>query len=183
MFNTQLFDIRGVQLIDLPVFRDGRGHFLETYQQEKLVHLGIKDTFCQDNESCSSQGILRGLHLQKKPKAQAKLVRVVSGEIYDVAVDIDPSSETFGEWVGQYLSADNPQLFYVPSTCAHGFYVLSETAVVSYKCSDFYAPDQEISLKWDDPDLKIKWPLDGDPIVSPKDSEGVSWDFFKTMMS
>lgn len=178
MFDSQPLAIPDVKLITPRILGDDRGYFMETYHSQKFAEIGITDTFVQDNQSQSSKGILRGLHLQRSPKPQAKLVRVLSGEIYDVAVDIDPQSATFGTWVGERLTADTPQFLYIPTTCAHAFYVLSETAVVSYKCSDVYDPSLEVSIRWDDPDLDIDWPIDIPPSLSQKDQEGLSWKAF-----
>ena len=141
---------------------------METYNQAKGVELGLPAEFVQDNHSKSSKGVLRGLHYQN-PQWQGKLVRVVQGEIFDVAVDIRHGSPTFGEWVGAYLNDENKQQLYVPEGFAHGFVVTSDTAEVIYKCTSLYAPDQEGSIQWNDPDIGIDWPLDS-PLLSQKDS-------------
>jgi dTDP-4-dehydrorhamnose 3,5-epimerase len=159
--------------IEPQVFGDSRGFFMETYHQQKFAEGGISAVFVQDNQSGSRQGILRGLHYQIR-QPQGKLVRFVSGEVYDVAVDIRRSSPTFGQWVGMVLSAENRKMLWVPAGFAHGFYVLSEWAEVVYKATDFYAPEYERSIRWDDPQLGIQWPLkDGQmPLVSAKDAAG-----------
>ena len=159
-----------VILIEPRVFRDGRGLFLETYQQQRFQAAGIDVTFVQDNHSRSVRGALRGLHLQRR-SPQGKLVRVTEGEIYDVAVDIRRGSPTFKHWVGVTLSAENFLQLYVPPGFAHGFCVTSEIAEVQYKCSEFYAPDDELTLAWNDPEIGIAWPI-ADPLLSDKDRAG-----------
>jgi dTDP-4-dehydrorhamnose 3,5-epimerase len=165
--------IPDVILIEPRVFGDERGFFLETYQAERFAAHGIPTHFVQDNHSGSRQGILRGLHYQIQ-QAQGKLFRVIAGEVFDVAVDIRRSSPTFGRWVSACLSAQNKQMIWIPPGFAHGFYVVSEWAEVVYKASDFYAPQWERTLLWDDPELAIPWPLVGGqpPILSAKDSQG-----------
>ena len=165
-----------VILIEPDVFGDNRGFFMETWHKQKYSEAGINADFVQDNHSKSSKGILRGLHYQIK-QPQGKLVRVISGEIFDVAVDIRQSSSTFGHWAGEYLSLDNKKILWVPPGFAHGFYVISDYAEVIYKCTDFYAPEFERSIKWDDNDLNIDWPLvNGEqPILSDKDRNGKSF--------
>ncbi len=164
--------IPDVILITPTVFSDDRGFFIESYHHEKFRQGGITDTFVQDNHSKSVQGTLRGLHYQLPPHAQAKLVRCIQGEIIDVAVDIRPNSPTYGHWVSHHLSSDNKQMIYVPDTFAHGFYVLSDTAEVEYKCSTTYAPQFERSIKYDDPTLMIDWQLiPGLPILLSKKDE------------
>ncbi len=158
----------GVIIIEPEIFRDGRGFFLETFQQEKYVEAGIDKNFVQDNHSHSIKGTLRGLHYQLK-RPQGKLVHVVAGEIFDVAVDIRRGSSTFGQWEGAYLSAENHCQIYIPEGFAHGFCVLSDTADVIYKCTDFYAPGDEYGIKWSDPTINIDWPVEF-PILSDKDS-------------
>jgi dTDP-4-dehydrorhamnose 3,5-epimerase len=166
--------ISDVILIEPDVYGDERGFFMETWHQEKFAAAGIHATFVQDNQSKSRQGILRGLHYQMH-QPQGKLVRVIAGEVFDVAVDLRKSSSTFGEWVGETLSADNKQMLWVPPGFAHGFYVLSEYAEFTYKCTDFYAPEYERSIRWDDSDIGIKWPLIGleKPVLSEKDAAGI----------
>ena len=165
--------IPDVILIEPKVFPDERGFFLESYQKKRFADAGIDANFVQDNHSRSQRGILRGLHYQLQ-QAQGKLVRVVVGEIFDVAVDIRKNSPTFGKWVGDYLSAENKRLLWVPPGFAHGFYVTSPVAEVLYKATDYYAPQWEKSILWNDPTIGIKWPLVGDspPILSPKDMAG-----------
>ena len=158
----------GCVIIEPKVFGDERGFFLETFQAERYASLaGISSPFVQDNHSRSSKGILRGLHFQKT-KPQGKLVRVVRGEVYDVAVDIREGSATFGEWEGVILSEDNKKQFWVPPGFAHGFVVLSDTADFEYKCTDYYDPSDEGSILWSDPDLNIPWPI-ANPVLSTKD--------------
>lgn len=151
------------------VFGDERGFFLETFQSNRYANLaGISLPFVQDNHSRSSKGVLRGLHFQKT-KPQGKLVRVVRGEVYDVAVDIRPGSPTYGQWEAVILSEENKTQFWVPPGFAHGFVVLSKTADFEYKCTDYYDPSDEGSLLWDDPDVNIPWPIDN-PKLSEKDA-------------
>lgn len=163
-----------VLLIEPRVFGDERGFFMETYQAERFAAAGITASFVQDNHSGSRQGILRGLHYQIR-QTQGKIVRVLAGEIYDVAVDIRRSSPTFKQWVGVRLSAQNKLELWIPAGFAHGFYVLSEWAEVAYKATDYYAPQWERSLLWNDPELGIEWPIqDGQtPILSSKDAQGL----------
>jgi|SRR5215203_1292460 len=166
--------LAGVLVVRPDVFGDERGFFLESYQAEKYSQAGITDTFVQDNHSGSRRGTLRGLHYQIQ-HPQTKLVRVAVGEIYDVAVDIRRKSETFGQWFGVRLSAENKKQLFVPKGFAHGFYVLSEWAEVLYKASDFYAPEWERSLLWNDPQVGIDWQLAGElPILSERDKNGKS---------
>ena len=156
-------------IIEPKVFGDDRGFFLETFQAERYSHLaGIKLPFVQDNYSHSSRGVLRGLHFQKT-KPQGKLVRVVRGEVYDVALDLRKGSPTFGQWEGLILSEENKRQFWLPPGFAHGFLVLSEMADFEYKCTDYYDPTDEGSVLWNDPDLDIPWPV-VDPILSNKDA-------------
>ena len=157
----------GVLLIEPQVFNDARGFFLETFHHEKYAAVGIDAAFVQDNHSHSQRGTLRGLHYQLE-HAQAKLVYVVTGEIFDVALDIRKGSPTFGRWVGAYLSAENKRQIYVPLGFAHGFCVLSETVDVIYKCTDIYYPDGEGGVFWADPEINIGWPVK-DPVLSEKD--------------
>lgn len=167
--------IPDVILIKPQVFDDERGLFLETYQSRKFAAAGISETFVQDNHSGSQQGTLRGLHYQIR-HPQGKLVRVVAGEIFDAAVDIRRSSPTFGQWVGAHLSAENKNQLWVPPGFAHGFYVLSEWAEVLYKATDFYAPEWERTIMWNDPTISVEWPIlsDTKPLLSPKDVQGKS---------
>jgi len=161
----------GVIRIEPAVFSDDRGYFMETWQARRFSDSGIDLEFVQDNLSDSSKGTLRGLHYQIR-QPQGKLVRVVAGEVFDVAVDLRKSSKNFGEWVGEILSAENKRMFWVPPGFAHGFLVLSDTAIFEYKCTDYYAPDHERAIRWDDPDIDIEWPLESEqqPVLSPKDA-------------
>ena len=163
--------LEGVVILEPELHRDARGYFFESYSQ-KLFDRSVRPVrFVQDNESKSSYGVLRGLHFQKE-HTQGKLVRVVSGEVFDVAVDCRPNSETFGKWVGVTLSAENKKQFYIPQGFAHGFLVLSEEAEFTYKCTDYYDPAAEGGVKWDDPDVGIVWPaVDGEIRLSAKDGE------------
>lgn len=163
--------IPDVKIIEPSVFGDERGFFMETWNQKQFEELatGKPTKFVQDNHSKSMKGILRGLHYQTK-NTQGKLVRVVTGEVFDVAVDIRKDSSTFGQWVGEYLSAENKRQLWVPEGFAHGFYVMSDEAEFVYKCTDYYDPTSEVSLKWDDKDIGIKWPFEGVPLLSTKDS-------------
>jgi len=166
--------IPDVILIEPKVFADERGFFLESYQKQRFSEAGIPFDFVQDNHSKSQQGVLRGLHYQIQ-QAQGKLVRVISGEIFDVAVDIRKSSPTFGKWVGDYLSAENKKMLWVPAGFAHGFLVTGPSAEVLYKATDYYAPQWERSILWNDPTINIAWPLNGGrPTLSLKDEAGKS---------
>jgi dTDP-4-dehydrorhamnose 3,5-epimerase len=167
--------IPDVVLLTPQLFADSRGFFMETWQDKKFEAAGIDAVFVQDNHSLSIQGTLRGLHYQIK-QAQGKLVRVVAGELFDVAVDLRKSSKTFGQWVGDRLSAENKKMLWVPPGFAHGFYVISAKAEFVYKCTDYYAPKHARSIRWDDPDLGIDWPLiDGQqPLLSDKDRSSVN---------
>jgi dTDP-4-dehydrorhamnose 3,5-epimerase len=159
----------GVLIIEPRVFRDERGFFLETYHAQRYRDAGLDAAFVQDNHSRSTRGTLRGLHWQAE-RPQGKLVRVLVGEIYDVAVDIRPDSPTFGKWVGVTLSADNFRQAWIPPGFAHGFCVTSEVAEVEYKCTDFYDPPSERGLIWNDPEVAIAWPIQ-DPILSERDKK------------
>ena len=163
-------------LLETKVFRDDRGFFSESFNhQEFEKRLGQRVTFVQDNQSRSTRGVLRGLHYQLQPAAQGKLVRVVRGAVFDVAVDIRRSSPGFGEWVGYELTEENFRQLWIPPGFAHGFLALTDLADVLYKTTDYYAPDLDRSLRWDDPELGIEWPLDGITlIVSPKDQAAPS---------
>jgi len=160
-----------VSILEPRVFGDERGFFLESYSERVFAELGIRHRFVQDNHSRSAQNVLRGLHYQIK-HAQGKLVRVVEGEILDVAVDLRRSSATFGQWEAVHLSGENKRMLWIPPGFAHGFRVVSPVAHVLYKATDYYAPEYERTLAWNDPDLKIDWELHGQPIVSPKDQSG-----------
>ena len=145
---------------------------METYNQKSFEELGLTMNFVQDNHSRSAKNVLRGLHYQLPPKAQGKLVRVVVGDVFDVAVDIRKDSPTFGKWVGEVLSADNKRQLWIPPGFAHGFLVLSEAAEFLYKTTDYYAPELERSIAWDDPEVAVCWPMSGLPVVSAKDRAG-----------
>ena len=161
--------IDGVLLIEPKAFHDPRGLFLESYTKKKYREIGIDMEFVQDNHSISKKGVLRGLHYQID-HSQDKLVRVTKGEIFDVAVDIRAGSPTFGKWTGHHLSADNMLQMFIPAGLAHGFAVLSDIVEIQYKCSEYYFPDKERGIIWNDPDLAIDWPLVS-PILSLKDKE------------
>lgn len=165
--------IPDVKLIKPQVFGDERGFFMETWNARAFLEAGIDATFVQDNHSRSVQHTLRGLHYQLPPHAQGKLVRVTSGEVFDVAVDIRERSPTFGQWVGQILSEENQLQMWVPPGFAHGFYVTSDSADFQYKCTEFYAPKHERCIRWDDPVLGIDWPHQQKPLVSEKDQRGM----------
>jgi dTDP-4-dehydrorhamnose 3,5-epimerase len=167
--------IPDIVLIEPQIFGDHRGFFMETYRHDEFMKNVSQSTFVQDNHSKSSQGILRGLHYQIK-HSQGKLVRVTAGTVFDVAVDLRKASPFFGKWVGETLSEDNKKMLWVPPGFAHGFYVLSDTAEFVYKCTDYYSPEYERSLSWDDPSIGIDWPVipGTNPILSPKDADGVT---------
>ena len=167
--------IPDVKIIEPSVFGDERGFFMETWNQKKFEELvtGKPTQFVQDNHSKSKKGILRGLHYQTE-NTQGKLVRVVSGEVFDVAVDIRKGSPTFGQWVGEFLSADNKRQLWIPEGFAHGFYVTSDEAEFFYKCTDYYNPSAEVSIAWNDSQLNIEWPLTSIPFLSNKDKEAIS---------
>ena len=171
--NTSIPDVK---IIEAQVFGDERGFFMETFRASIMDELTGGKPFVQDNHSKSAQGILRGLHYQMQ-QTQGKLVRVVQGAVFDVAVDMRKDSATFGQWVGEVLSAENKKQLWVPEGFAHGFYVMTESAEFVYKCTDYYAPEFDRSLKWDDVDVGIDWPLvDGkQPLVSEKDENGKSF--------
>ena len=164
-------DLDGVLLLEQKVYCDARGFFLETYNEKDFAEAGITERFVQDNQSHSKQGVLRGMHYQIENQ-QGKLIRVLQGEIYDVAVDLRPDSKTYGKWTSVYLKGEEHKAFWIPKGFAHGFYVLSECADVAYKVTAFYAPNHERTLLWNDPDLAIQWPLRGEPILSEKDCAG-----------
>ena len=166
--------IPDVILFEPKVFGDDRGCFFESFNQAKFeAAIGRQVTFVQDNHSRSFKNVLRGLHYQIQ-QPQGKLVRVVQGEVFDVAVDIRKSSPTFGQWVGEILSAANKRQMWVPEGFAHGFVVLSDTADCLYKTTGYYAPEHECSIAWNDPTIGIQWPLDGEPVLSVKDQRGTS---------
>lgn len=150
--------IKGLKIIEPAVFGDARGYFMETYNYNDFAEAGIDCKFVQDNQSASKKGVLRGLHSQKE-YPQDKLVRVINGEVFDVAVDMRPESETFGKWFGVRLSAENKKQFFIPKRFAHGFIVLSDYAEFCYKVTDFYHPNDELGIKWDDPEIAVEWPM------------------------
>jgi dTDP-4-dehydrorhamnose 3,5-epimerase len=165
--------IPDVILLEPRVFGDDRGFFFESYNRQAFSEAaGVDPDFVQDNHSRSVKGVLRGLHYQLPPKAQGKLVRVVSGEVFDVAVDIRLDSATFGKWVGEVLSADNKRQMWIPPGFAHGFLTLSETAEFIYKTTDYYSPEHERCIRWDDESIGISWPLSVRPVLSVKDMQG-----------
>lgn len=168
MFIFNKTDIEGVYIIEPKVFGDDRGYFMETYKKEDFDEAGLKYTFVQDNESKSKKGVLRGLHYQKN-HPQTKLVRVIEGEVFDVAVDLRKGSPTYGKYVGVTLSAQNKKMFLIPRGFAHGFVVLSETATFIYKCDDLYHPEDEGGIMWNDPEIGIVWPFEGEVQLSEKD--------------
>jgi len=161
----------GILLLEPKVFGDARGFFMESYNRRTMAEAGITEDFVQDNYSRSAKGVLRGLHYQIK-QAQGKLVRVLAGEVYDVAVDMRRSSPHFGRWTGMRLSAENKLMAWIPPGFAHGFYVMSEYAEFLYKTTEYFAPEHDRCLLWNDPTLAIDWPLDGEPILSDKDKNG-----------
>ena len=158
----------GVLLLEPKVFGDARGFFMESWNRQTFAALGLDLDFVQDNHSRSVRGVLRGLHYQLN-EPQGKLVRVVSGAVFDVAVDVRKSSPHFGQWVGYELSADNPRMMWIPPGFAHGFLVLSDTADFLYKTTTYYAPQWDRGIRWDDPQIGVAWPLDGAPVLSAKD--------------
>lgn len=174
-FNYIKTEIEGVTIIEPTLFGDNRGYFMETYNYNDFKDAGLSMKFVQDNQSKSKRGVLRGLHFQKN-NPQGKFVRVISGEVFDVAVDIRKESKTFGKWVGVTLNAENKKQFYIPEGFAHGFLVLSETAEFVYKCTRFYDPGDEGGIMWNDPDIGINWPIQEnmDVILSEKDKRNLN---------
>jgi dTDP-4-dehydrorhamnose 3,5-epimerase len=164
----------GVFLLEPRVFSDDRGFFFESYNQQAMAEAGIQERFVQDNHSCSHRNVLRGLHYQIK-QAQGKLVRVAEGEVLDVAVDLRRSSPSFGRWEAMRLSGENKRMLWIPAGFAHGFLVTTEKAHVLYKATDYYAPEYERTLAWNDSDLNINWELQGEALVSAKDQRGVAF--------
>ena len=171
-FKITKCEIEGLYILEPKVFYDDRGYFMETYNQNDFDKLGLNMKFVQDNESKSKRGVLRGLHFQKK-HPQGKLVRVIKGSVYDVAVDIRKNSKTFGKWVGLELSEENKKQFYIPQGFAHGFLVLSEEAQFVYKCSDFYHPEDQGGIIYNDSTINISWPIleDMEVVISEKDKK------------
>ena len=165
-------DIEGLYVIEPAVHRDARGYFVETYNANDMKEAGLDMVFVQDNQSKSTKGVLRGLHFQKQ-FPQGKLVRVLQGSVFDVAVDLRKDSATFGKWFGVELTEENMKQFYIPEGFAHGFYVMSDTAVFAYKCTDFYHPGDEGGILWNDPEIQVCWPIpEGEePLVSEKDAK------------
>jgi dTDP-4-dehydrorhamnose 3,5-epimerase len=167
---AELTKLAGVLLLHPKVFHDERGYFLESFNQEVFEKAtGVSKSFVQDNHSRSIKGVLRGLHFQRPPKGQGKLVRCIQGEIWDVAVDLRPESPTLGEWTAHHLSAENHQQLWIPEGLAHGFLTLSDSAEVLYKTTQYWVPDLEATLAFDDPDIAIDWPIKNDPFLSKKD--------------
>lgn len=169
-FTFEKTEIEGVYIIDVKTYGDNRGYFMETYKEEDFKAAGLDYRFVQDNQSSSRRGVLRGLHFQKN-HPQAKLVRVLKGEVFDVAVDLRDGSKTYGRWVGVLLSEENHRQFMIPRGFAHGFVVVSETAEFAYKCDDFYHPEDEGGIIWNDPDVNIVWPEVGEIVLSEKDKK------------
>jgi dTDP-4-dehydrorhamnose 3,5-epimerase len=169
--NVTTCGISGLLIIQPKVFGDPRGFFMETWNRKRYLDAGLELDFVQDNISFSRQRTLRGLHFQN-PRGQGKLLQVLSGEVFDVAVDLRRGSPTFGRWHGLNLSSDNKLQFYIPPGFAHGFAVLSETALFQYKCTDLYSPSDEATLLWNDPEVGIKWPI-AEPLLSDKDRRGL----------
>ncbi|MBR4747988.1 MAG: dTDP-4-dehydrorhamnose 3,5-epimerase [Abditibacteriota bacterium] len=167
-FTFHTTSLEGVYIIDVKAFGDRRGYFMETYRESDFDAAGLRYRFVQDNQSSSSKGVLRGLHFQKT-HPQAKLVRVLAGEVFDVAVDLRRGSPTYGQWTGVLLSGDNRRLFMVPRGFAHGFQVVSDYAEFAYKCDDIYHPEDEGGIRWNDPDIGVRWPLPDEVILSDKD--------------
>lgn len=165
--------IKDVYIIDVRSYGDDRGYFMETYKKSDFDEAGLVYDFVQDNQSSSRKGVLRGLHFQKT-HPQAKLVRVIKGEVFDVAVDLRKESETYGEWVGAFLSAENKRQLIVPRGFAHGFIVVSETAEFVYKCDELYHPEDEGGIIWNDPEIAVEWPEVGEVILSEKDTKNPS---------
>lgn len=170
-FEFKKLDIPEVILVTPKVFGDNRGFFLESYQKSTFAQNGIDVDFNQDNHSKSTKGVLRGLHYQKAPKAQAKLVRCSRGKIFDVAVDIRKKSPTFGKWVGEILSEENKNMLYIPAGFAHGFVVLSDEAELLYKASNEYSAENDRGIRWNDPNINIQWGIGFEPLISEKDSK------------
>ena len=160
--------IEDLLIIEPAVFGDYRGYFTETYNKSDFIKAGLEYDFVQDNQSKSKKNVLRGLHYQKE-HPQAKLVRVLEGEVFDVAVDLRPRSSTYGKWFGVMLSGTNMKQFLIPRGFAHGFVVMSDTATFAYKCDEFYHPEDEAGIRWDDPDIAVEWPISDEPILSDKD--------------
>ncbi|MFN3740888.1 MAG: dTDP-4-dehydrorhamnose 3,5-epimerase [Thermodesulfovibrionales bacterium] len=176
-FSFHRFEIPDLILIEPVVFSDKRGFFLEFYKRSDFLKAGIKEEFVQDNHSCSLKGVLRGLHFQKDPEAQGKLIRCTRGEIFDVAVDIRKDSPTFGRWVSVILSEENRKMLYIPPGFAHGFQVISDMAEIIYKTTREYCPSHEAGIIWNDPELNIDWPIK-EPLLSERDRQ---WPMLKEL--
>lgn len=172
--------IEGLVILEPRIFHDTRGYFYESYNQQKMKELGIDTIFVQDNQSYSQKGVIRGLHFQKPPFAQAKLVRVIKGKVLDVAVDIRKSSPTYGQHFSIILTGENHRQFLIPEGFAHGFVALEDDSIFTYKCSQFYHKEAEMSIRYNDPTLNINWGLDETPIMTEKDLCGVLFDQFNT---
>ncbi|MBR1778910.1 MAG: dTDP-4-dehydrorhamnose 3,5-epimerase [Clostridia bacterium] len=172
-------EIKDVYIIEPQVFGDNRGYFMETYNYEAFKEAGLDMKFVQDNQSCSKRGVLRGLHFQKS-YPQGKLVRVIKGKVFDVAVDLRKGSETYGKWVGVTLTDENKRQFYIPEGFAHGFLVLSDIAEFVYKCTDFYHPEDDSGIIWNDKDIGIDWPIESDMeiLLSEKDKNQQTFKFY-----
>jgi dTDP-4-dehydrorhamnose 3,5-epimerase len=173
-------NLKGVMVIKPRVFEDARGYFFESYNQQVFANSGLNLHFLQDNQSLSQKGVLRGLHFQNQPYAQGKLVRVITGAVYDVAVDIRKNSATYGQWFGLELTARNKWMMYIPEGFAHGFATLEDETIFSYKCTNVYNKAAEDCLLWDDPDIGIEWPLDN-PLLSEKDLQGKEFNSFVSL--
>lgn len=167
-FNFKELLIKDVVLIEPIVYADSRGYFLEFYKRSEFVKFGITEIFIQDNHSRSQKGVLRGLHYQNTPHPQAKLIRCIKGEIFDVAVDIRKNSPTYKQWVGEILSEDNKAMLYIPKGFAHGFVVLSDIAEITYKVTEEFSPKHDASIRWNDPEINVNWGVD-EPLISEKD--------------
>lgn len=172
--------IEGLVILEPRIFHDTRGYFYESYNQQKMSELGIDTIFVQDNQSYSQKGVIRGLHFQRPPFAQAKLVRVIKGKVLDVAVDIRKGSPTYGQHYSVLLTGDNHRQFFIPEGFAHGFVALEDNSIFTYKCSQFYHKEAEMSIRYNDPILNIDWGLDETPIMTEKDLCGVLFDQFNT---
>jgi dTDP-4-dehydrorhamnose 3,5-epimerase len=167
--NVFATEIPGVLIIEPQVFGDDRGYFLETWQRDRYASYGVSDNLVQDNQAYSRRGVLRGLHIQH-PHSQGKLVQVMRGEVFDVAVDLRRGSPWFGKWVGVVLSGENRRQLWVPEGFAHGYCVTGEEALFTYKCSEYYHPETELTVAWNDPTIDVAWPLSGEPALSKKDA-------------
>ena len=172
--------IEGLVILEPRIFHDTRGYFYESYNQQKMSELGIDTIFVQDNQSYSQKGVIRGLHFQRPPFAQAKLVRVIKGKVLDVAVDIRKGSPTYGQHYSVLLTGDNHRQYFIPEGFAHGFVALEDNSIFTYKCSQFYHKEAEMSIRYNDPILNIDWGLDEAPIMTEKDLCGVLFDQFNT---